>query len=88
MTNAIEHILSDPSFETLSNKAKEARGCALILLSWIKDKCHEDNFETFSTELCTKLEPILTGRATISANRDKMWCNFFILQSSDEFVGK
>ena len=87
MTNAIEHILSDPSFETSSNEAKEARSCALTLLPWIKDECHKDNFET-STELCTKLEPILIGSATLSANRNKLWRNFFILRSSDEFVGR
>ena len=86
LTNAIEQILSDPSFETSSNEAKEARSCASRLLSWIKDESHKEDFETFSTELCTKLEPILTGRATLSANRDKMWRDFFILRSSDEFV--
>ena len=42
----------------------------------------------FSTELCAKLEPILTGIATLSGNRDKMWCNFFILRSFDDFVGR
>ena len=88
MTNAIEHIISDPSFETSSNEAKESKSRALMLLSRLKDECNKDNFETFSTELCTNLEPILSGSATFSANRDKMWPNFFFLPSSDEFVGR
>ena len=88
MTNAIEHILSDPSFETSSNEAEEARSCALVLLSRIKDERNKDNFETFLTEYCTNLKPILTGSVAFSANRDKMWRNFFLLRSSDEFVGR
>ena len=88
MTIAIEHILSDPSFETSSNEAKEARSCALILLSRLKDERNKDNFGTFSTELCTNLEPSWTCSAAFSANRDKMWRNYFLLRSSDEFVGR
>ena len=46
----------------------------------------QNNFETFSTELCKKFEPVLKSRSTLSTNRDRMWQNFFILQSSNGFV--
>ena len=46
----------------------------------------QNNFETFSTELCKKFEPVLKSRTTLSTNRDRMWQNFFILRSSNGFV--
>ena len=49
MVDAIRQVLADPSFETTSSEASEARHTAERLSVWVENESNHGTFERFST---------------------------------------
>ena len=91
MVDAIRQVLADPSFKTTSSEASEARHAAERLSVWVENESNHSTFERFSTAVYEDISGLFTdetvhNRPTLSANREKMWQNLFLLRSSEIFI--
>ena len=86
MKDAIGQVLLDPTFQTGREEAAQARTCAADLSLWIDGESNQEAFKKFSAKLHDDLSALLIGRSTSSANREKIWRDFFLFRSSDAFI--
>ena len=88
LLDAVRQVLEDPSFNTGTPEATEARDAALSLHKW-QEKA-DCSFRTFSRDISSELEGLFDGseRRTQSASRERLWQKYFALRSSDRFISR
>ena len=93
MLDAIHQIIDDPSFQTKTLEATEARDAALGLLSWQGDDSNVVAFEDFANKISSDISNIFEGpvhcrSSRLSANRERMWKQLYSLRSSERYIGQ
>jgi len=85
---ALRSIEDDDSFKIKSPEATEAKDMAKKLLEWCLVPDNNVTFTTFVVELAEDLRQAMRPCRKTSCNREKLWRNFFLLRSSDDFRKK
>jgi len=82
---ALKSIEQDDSFKVKSAEAIEARDMAQKLQEWCLAADNKQTFTTFILKLSKDLHQAMSSCKKNSCNREKLWRNFFLLRSSDQF---
>ena len=86
--SAIQQVVDDKGFK-ISVIATIAQQFAQDIKSWSSE--NKDEFEEFSKVLLMEIEKAFIGTVRTKRsiiNRDKLWKNYFLLQSSKDFAEK
>ena len=83
---AIQSILDDLYKLNPASPAAEARSVAESLLKWSLNEGNKEKMHEFVRFLFNQLEKPFIASVKKSCNREKLWRNYFLLRSSQEFV--
>ena len=83
MTSAFQQVIDNDGFKN-SAIAINAQQLAQDIKSWSAE--NKDKFEEFGKVIVMKMEKVFVGTKKNIINRDKLWRNYFLLQSSKHFM--